>query len=171
MNFLSALQNEIEEQKVFAGDISAEKLKQCKYLDAFYKETLRMATHSLTISRYAEDEITTGTTQISKNTTVSFNIGKGNLDHRAWKIPTESFLPDRFITEDKKIHLHQYPFMPFSAGKRSCPGFIVAEDVFKAAIATLIHYYNVEQIYTLTQTIEISPRYAHKKKKLQPFYI
>lgn len=56
---------------------------------------------------------------IPKGTMVIFHAGALALDEEIWSDPFE-FRPERFMNLDKKEKTKGY--MPFGAGRRSCPG-------------------------------------------------
>ncbi|KAG8197779.1 hypothetical protein JTE90_006480 [Oedothorax gibbosus] len=58
---------------------------------------------------------------IPKNVTVLFNLWNAHHHPNYWTDP-ESFIPDRFIITDGKSVSRPSHFIPFSAGKRVCPG-------------------------------------------------
>lgn len=55
-----------------------------------------------------------------KNTNVMINIYAAHRDEAVWPEP-DKFEPLRFTSEEKAKR-HQYTYVPFSAGNRSCIG-------------------------------------------------
>ncbi|KAG8181434.1 hypothetical protein JTE90_015453 [Oedothorax gibbosus] len=97
-------------------------IKCMRFTHSFILEVLRWkpivpmnAPHS-TIS-----DTTIGGYHIPKNVTVFFSIWNAHHDPNYWDDP-ESFIPDRFITKDGKSVSRPHYYMPFSLGKRICPG-------------------------------------------------
>nr|XP_054928878.1 vitamin D 25-hydroxylase-like [Dermacentor andersoni] len=76
----------------------------------------------LGVAREASDDIVEDDIFIPKGTVIIFNLWAAHNDPTYWKEP-HRFDPDRFLNEDGSI-LQEKPLhlMPFSVGRRSCPG-------------------------------------------------
>lgn len=99
--------------------------KNMPYTQAVIREVLRWKTIApLNILRYSLDDIEVSGYKIPKGTVVIANFWSVHHDPKNWKNP-EDFQPDRFLNPDGTVQKSNY-FMPFSVGKRSCPGETMA---------------------------------------------
>merc|ERR1711953_1022254 len=55
----------------------------------------------------------------------------------------ESFRPERFLTEEGKLHKPAH-FMPFAAGQRMCLGDKIAEMELQLFFTSLLHVFDIE---------------------------
>ncbi|GFQ91991.1 cytochrome P450 2U1 [Trichonephila clavata] len=76
--------------------------------------------------RIATEDITLGGFEIPKGTVIMANNWGVHNDTKYWKDP-EKFQPERFLLEDgKKVNMKPESYIPFSYGKRNCPGEVIA---------------------------------------------
>lgn len=73
----------------------------------------------------ASEDTTIGDYVIPKGYLILANIWAAHHDADYWKEPLK-FDPTRFLNEDGSKLVKQESFLPFSAGKRSCPGEMLA---------------------------------------------
>ena len=59
--------------------------------------------------------------EIKKDTMVIANIYSVHFDPKTWGDP-ENFRPERFLSKDEKTVIRNEALIPFSFGKRQCPG-------------------------------------------------
>ena len=64
------------------------------------------------------------------------------MDEEVWEEP-EVFRPERFLTEDGKLHKPKH-FMPFGAGQRMCLGDKIAEMELQLFFTSLMHVFDIE---------------------------
>ncbi len=129
-------------------------LKALPVLNAFYKESIRFdaptAVPRYTAKGYKSDALT-----IPPNTMVIIDLQRLTKGDEYWTNPNQ-FDPTRFLSppannENGKNNLNpntlgQFPFVPFSVGRRNCPAFAVTEILFKAAIAQFILNYQLQDM-------------------------
>ncbi|XP_038693723.1 xanthotoxin 5-hydroxylase CYP82C4-like [Tripterygium wilfordii] len=121
-------------------------LQNLVYLQAILKETLRLyppgpvaaphrATQDCTINGY----------HISAGTDIIFNISKLQRDPITWPDP-DAFRPERFLTSSHKdfdFRGHNYELIPFSAGRRMCPGMSYGLQITQLTLAKLLHCFDI----------------------------
>lgn len=77
-------------------------------------------------ARIATEDITLSGFEIPRGTIIMANNWGVHNDTKYWKDP-EKFQPERFLLEDgKKVNLKPESYIPFSYGKRNCPGEVIA---------------------------------------------
>lgn len=115
-------------------------LNNLKFLRAIVKETLRLYPPGpITGPREATQDCVIGGHHVSKGTRLIVNIWKLHRDPRMWTDPCE-FRPDRFMTthEDLNFKGQNFEYIPFSSGRRSCPGMTLGLLVVELVLARLV---------------------------------
>lgn len=108
------------------------------YTEAVIIETARMASviplgvfHSALADTYFHDYF------IPKGAWIWTNQYAIHMDSHVWGDP-ENFNPERFLSIDGKFVLRSHEsFMPFSVGKRECPGKSLANDTLFLFITSI----------------------------------
>jgi|SRR5579872_903392 len=68
-----------------------------------------------------------------------------HYDETLWGKDAKKFRPERFLEKDAP-KLHDFPFMPFSAGERRCPGINVGLMSLKLFISELYLNYDLAAV-------------------------
>ncbi|KAG7946485.1 hypothetical protein I3843_14G041300 [Carya illinoinensis] len=142
---LKAAQEELDihvgkERLVQESDIS-----NLNYLQAIVKETLRLYPPGpLTGLREAMQDCNLGGFHVSKGTRLIINLWKLQRDPQIWSNPSE-FQPERFLTThaDIKFGGQNFEYIPFSFGRRSCPGTSFGLQVVHLALARLLQGFDI----------------------------
>ncbi|XP_043722114.1 xanthotoxin 5-hydroxylase CYP82C4-like [Telopea speciosissima] len=102
-------------------------IKNLVYLQAIVKETLRLYPPGPVLPRQAMEDCQLGGYHVPKGTRLLVNIWKLHRDPNMWSDPNE-FRPERFLTThaDLDFRAQQHEYIPFSAGRRPCPGIALA---------------------------------------------
>ena len=79
---------------------------------------------------------------IPKNTHVIPLLHGVHMDPDLWEEP-ESFRPERFLTEEGKLHKPSH-FMTFASGQRMCLGDKIAEMELQLFFTSLLHVFYIE---------------------------
>ncbi len=106
--------------------------KASRSLDKLYLETLRAARPARLVVRMISKEMECGNRIVPAHTLVAVAQGALLEDKRHWGADANIFSPNRFDIYSPNVtgqNPKQYPFIPFSIGNRSCPGFIVANTI------------------------------------------
>jgi cytochrome P450 family 2 subfamily J len=97
-------------------------IKSMPFTHSFILEVMRWKPIvPMNVPHYTISDTTIGGYHIPKNTTIFCSIWNAHHDPNYWNDP-ESFIPERFIGEDGKSVSRPPHYMPFSLGKRICPG-------------------------------------------------
>ncbi|KAJ4983183.1 prostacyclin synthase [Stagonosporopsis vannaccii] len=117
-----------------------------------YRETLRLANHSVCSRRILEDMTVTDQNGQSylfkKGVDIQLPAGVTHRDTRSWGSDAVQFRADRFLASTSKItdadRARKAAYMPFGNGRHLCPGrnFAFAEIV--ACVAVLVLGFDIE---------------------------
>ncbi|KAH6810239.1 cytochrome P450 [Perilla frutescens var. frutescens] len=121
-------------------------IKHLVYLEAIVKETLRLYPPGPIIGlRSASQDCTLLTGHhVPSGTHLMVNIWKIHRDEKQWPEPLE-FRPERFLTTHKDFVMrsgHNFEYIPFGSGRRSCPGTSLALQIVQLTLASLLHCYD-----------------------------
>ncbi|ODN06113.1 Vitamin D 25-hydroxylase, partial [Orchesella cincta] len=114
------------------------------YTEAFIKEVLRFSTLApLGMLHSTTEDVEFHGYFIPKDTIVMTNVCAVHYDKTYWEEPHE-FNPERFLSEDgKKVVVDCDGYMPFSIGKRFCPGAELAKQTLFLSLVCLIQKFEV----------------------------
>ncbi|KAG0558619.1 hypothetical protein KC19_10G041300 [Ceratodon purpureus] len=102
--------------------VQESELPKLPFVQAIVKESMRLHMMAvLAIPKIATQETKLRGYDIPKGTMVIFHAGALALDEDIWADPME-FRPERFINADRTPREMKCAYMPFGAGRRSCPG-------------------------------------------------
>lgn len=75
------------------------------------------------------------------------NIWKLHRDPRIWQDPDE-FRPERFMTTEPEndVKVQQFAYIPFSYGRRSCPGMTAGLQLVHLTLARLLQGFDLEAV-------------------------
>ncbi|XP_024539381.1 cytochrome P450 750A1-like [Selaginella moellendorffii] len=110
------------------------------YIEAIFKEVLRVhPVGALGVPHHNPSKATLAGYDIPKHCTVLINIWAIGHDPRHWEKP-EVFRLERFLGDRAKSN--QELMIPFSAGRRTCPGMPIASRVVPFVVASLLHAFD-----------------------------
>ncbi|QCE04909.1 Cytochrome P450 [Vigna unguiculata] len=121
-------------------------IKNLNYLHAIVKETLRLYPPApLTGIREAMEDCSLVGYHVPKGTRLLINLWNLQRDPQVWTNPNE-FQPERFLTTQRDIDFMSQDFelVPFSFGRRSCPGLTFGLQVTHLTLADV---YKRQYIY------------------------
>lgn len=141
-HYLQEVQDEID--SVVSRDRLVEEvdIPKLPFLNCVLKECLRLHPPApLAMPHASVEECTLGGYRIPKNTTTYINLWAIGRDPKCWENPNQ-FNPKRFIDSKVTYYGQDYNFLPFSSGRRGCPGVHVAVATLKLILANLLHCFN-----------------------------
>lgn len=147
-------------------------LPNLQFLNSVLKESLRLHPPlPLSIPHYSVEECIVAGYTIPANTTAYVNIWAIGRDPSMWKNPTE-FHPERFMDSKVNFYGQDFQFLPFSSGRRGCPGIHVALANLKLMLANLLHCFTWEPAPCVKgQEIEMGERDGIVCSRLEPLLV
>ncbi|XP_054711043.1 uncharacterized protein LOC129220640 [Uloborus diversus] len=122
----------------------------------------------LNILRYTVADTTVCGYDIPKDTIVLGNFYSAHRDPNNWEDP-DTFKPDRFLAPDKKSVVKSPNLIPFSVGKRVCPGEMMATMEIFLYVTSILQKFDVAfpDGYKPNFEGELGVTYALKPHKLR----
>ncbi|MED6182744.1 hypothetical protein PIB30_031495 [Stylosanthes scabra] len=120
-------------------------LKNLVYLQAVVKETMRLyPAVVLSVPHESMKDCVVGGYRIPAGTQLWTNISKIQRDPTLYPDPLE-FRPERFLTTHKDIDLRgqHFELIPFSSGRRMCPGMSFGLHIMHLTLANLLHAFDI----------------------------
>ncbi|RDX58127.1 hypothetical protein CR513_62579, partial [Mucuna pruriens] len=138
------LQDELD--KVVGRDklVEEKDLAKLGYLDIVIKETLRLYPPGPLVPRESIEDAMVDGYFIEKKSRIIINLWAIGRDSKIWSENAEVFYPERFINNNLDFREHDLQFIPFSFGRRGCPGMHLGLIVAKFVVAQLMHCFSWE---------------------------
>ncbi|XP_017044541.1 probable cytochrome P450 4p3 [Drosophila ficusphila] len=121
-------------------DISG--LSKLKYLEYFFKETMRLFPSVPDMGRETsrETELANGLI-MPKDSQIVIHVFDIHRNPKYWDSP-EEFRPERFLPENSQ-NRHTYAYIPFSAGQRNCIGQKYAMQEMKTLMVAILKQFQI----------------------------
>ncbi|XP_003704415.1 cytochrome P450 6B1 [Megachile rotundata] len=155
------LRAEIQEDYAENGEtLTYDRIRDLKYLDMVFKETLRKYPVLTTLFRENIEDYTFKGTDVTipKGTKVWIPVYAIQNDENHYPNP-EKFDPERF-TKEAEAARHPMSYLPFGDGPRNCIGARFSQNQVKLGILTVIRKYKVDVCQQTTVP------YQHEKRSL-----
>ncbi|XP_043693221.1 cytochrome P450 71B10-like [Telopea speciosissima] len=162
-NVMKKVQAEIRNHVGKKGKVQESDLEELHYFRAALKESWRLHTPSpLLIPRETMCDCKLDGYDIPNKTRIHVNVFAIHKDPKIWKNP-DDFIPERFIENPLDVRGQSYEYLPFSSGRRGCPGINMGVAIVELAVANLLYSFdwqlpkgmkiediNMEEIFNLT---------------------
>ncbi|KAK9066712.1 hypothetical protein SSX86_014035 [Deinandra increscens subsp. villosa] len=142
---LKIAQDEIDEHVGRERLVEQSDMKKLVYIQAIIKETLRLHPPGpLSIPHESTEDCVVSGYIIPKGTRLFVNLWKMHRDPNVWSDPYE-FQPERFLTSHKDIDLkgNNFELLPFSSGRRMCPGIFFALESLPFTLASVLQQFMI----------------------------
>ncbi|XP_057733340.1 cytochrome P450 CYP82J17-like [Arachis stenosperma] len=143
-----ALKRAQEEINVHVGSlrkVEAYDMKNLVYLQAIFKETLRLYPGGpLLLPHEAREDCYINGYYVPKGTRVFGNVWKLHRDPSIWSEP-DKFSPERFINANGEVDEdHHFEYLPFGLSRRVCPGTSLATQVSLITLARFLQTFHFD---------------------------
>ncbi|XP_026418068.1 cytochrome P450 CYP82D47-like [Papaver somniferum] len=149
---LRKAQDELDAKVGKDRNIEEHDINNLVYLQAIVKETLRMyPAGPLSVPHEAIADCSIGGYEVRAGTRLLVNLWKMHRDPRVWSNPSE-FKPERFLPQldggsggeaaNLDFRGQDFEYLPFSAGRRMCPGIDFSLQTLHMALARLLHAFD-----------------------------
>ncbi|XP_065875784.1 cytochrome P450 CYP82J17-like [Euphorbia lathyris] len=144
-NAMERAQEELDQKIGKNRCVQVDDIEKLEYLRAVVKETLRLYPAApLGVPRQAAEDCYISEYFIPKGTRLFTNFWKLHRDPNIWSNPDE-FIPERFLTKQSYLDVsgQNFEYLPFSGGRRSCPGTNLAMQIIHLSLARLIQAFDI----------------------------
>ncbi|XP_075541823.1 cytochrome P450 3A41-like isoform X2 [Dermacentor variabilis] len=124
------------------GEVTYDSLQEMPYLEACFKEALRLCTPDSITMRLCTEETTVAGIHFKPGMSVDIPLAGIHHDPEYFPEP-ENFNPDRFMPENKDA-IRPFTYLPFGAGPRNCVGMRLAMIQAKTTLASLLQHVRFE---------------------------
>lgn len=122
--------------------VDEQDIKNMPFVQACVKELFRLHPAApLGIPHFNLEATNLAGYDIPARTTVMINLWSIGRDPAHWSNPLE-FNPDRFLNTDITMMGRDFQLIPFSVGRRQCPGAQLGLAVVQLSVASLIHAFD-----------------------------
>ncbi|KAI5400820.1 hypothetical protein KIW84_065615 [Lathyrus oleraceus] len=133
---------ELEEMIGCGIPLEESNISNLPYLQAIIKETFRLHPPvPLLLPRKAERNVDIGGYTIPKDAQVLVNVWNIGRDPTIWVNPT-LFSPERFLGSDIDVKGRNFELVPFGAGRRICPGLVLANRMLLLMLGSLANSFD-----------------------------
>ncbi|MFS7951423.1 putative cytochrome P450 [Helianthus anomalus] len=140
---MNKLQKEVTEIAQRRAMISEDDLEKMPYLKAVIKEALRLHPPlPLLLPRKSMQDVKVMGYDIRAGTQVIINAWAIGRDPALWRESIE-FKPERFLNNSITYQGMQFDWLPFGAGRRSCPGIQFSLPVIELALANIVYKFDM----------------------------
>ncbi|KAJ4772790.1 cytochrome P450 family 71 polypeptide [Rhynchospora pubera] len=136
-------QTEVRQQLQGRDYITESDLAKLNFLHLVIKETMRLHPPGPLLPRECREACKIFGYNIPKGACVLVNLWALGRDSKHWK-DADDFKPDRFADMNSDVSLNALEFIPFGAGRRSCPGMSFGLAILELALANLLYHFNWE---------------------------
>ncbi|KAK9218465.1 hypothetical protein WN943_007102 [Citrus x changshan-huyou] len=164
-------QNELDIQVGAKRQVNESDIKNLVYLQAILKEAMRLyPAGPLLVPHESIEECTVNGYHVPAGTQLFINAWKIQRDPSVWEEPSK-FQPERFLTRHKDIDVkgQNFELLPFSSGRRMCPGVSFALQVMQFTLASLLQGFNFAT--PSNEPVDMGEGLGLTMEKSQPFEV
>ncbi|PON43446.1 Cytochrome P450, E-class, group I [Parasponia andersonii] len=137
-------QEEVREVFRRKGSVDETGISEMTYLKLVAKETLRLhPSVPLLVPRESREKCEINGYKIPVKTRVIVNAWAIARDPKYWSEP-DSFIPERFLDSSIDFRGTHFEYIPFGAGRRTCPGLLFGLINFELPLALLLYHFDWE---------------------------
>ncbi|KAK7299944.1 hypothetical protein RJT34_10774 [Clitoria ternatea] len=161
---------QFEVRRVFDGKgyVDESNIHELKYLRSVIKETLRLHPPApLLLPRECSERCEINGYEIQAKSRVIVNAWAIGRDPKYW-IEAEKFYPERFLDSPIDYKSAEFQFIPFGAGRRTCPGINFGIVNVEFSVANLLFHFDWKMVegkmpeeLDMTESFGLSVRRKH----------
>nr|POE67439.1 (s)-n-methylcoclaurine 3'-hydroxylase isozyme 1 [Quercus suber] len=149
----------------------AELIKNLESMKKVREELAAPSCTTTTLPHRAIESYQVTSYTIPKDSQVLVNVWAIGRDPLYWEDPLV-FKPERFLNSALDFKGNDFEFLPFSAGRRICPGLPMAAKVVPLVLASLIHFFDWSLPHGYDpEKLDMSEKVGVTLKKEQPLYL
>ncbi|XP_031097381.1 cytochrome P450 CYP82D47-like [Ipomoea triloba] len=170
-NILEKIQGELDNNVGRERHVNESDLSNLIYLQAVIKETLRLYPPGpLLMPHESTEDCMINDYRIMKGTRIWINASKIHRDSSFWSDPN-AFKPERFLTKYKEIDFrgNNFELIPFSSGRRMCPGMSLALQSVQLGLANVIHGFDIKRVSD--ELIDMTEAFGLSVSKATPLQV
>ncbi|KAE8672544.1 Cytochrome P450 71A1 [Hibiscus syriacus] len=141
-NIMRKAQEEVRTVVGRKPSVSGIDVDEMRYLKCVVKETLRLHAPVM-VARQNPTATKLAGYDIPAKTIVLVNTWAIQRDPELWD-KAEEFIPDRFLNSSVEFKGQHIQFTPFGAGRRGCPGIMLAVAEAEYVLANLLYWFDWE---------------------------
>jgi len=139
---MKKVQKELETVVGMKRNVEESDLDKLEYLNMVIKESLRIhPVVPLLVPHQSMEDCTVEEFFIPKNSMIIVNAWAIMRDPNYWTDP-EKFWPERFEGNNIDVGGHDFQLIPFSSGRRGCPGLQLGLTMVHLVVAQLVHCFD-----------------------------
>lgn len=120
-------------------------LSKLDYLHMVVKESFRLhPVVPLSVPHESTEDIVIDGYFIPKKSRIMINNWALGRDPNVWSENSEEFFPERFIGSKIDLRGQDFQLIPFSSGRRGCPGMHLGLISVQLLVAHMVHYFDWE---------------------------
>lgn len=161
------------EQTIGSGvPLEESDISKLPYLQAVMKETFRLHPPvPFLLPRKAERDVDIAGYTIPKDAQVLVNVWTICRDPTLWENPT-LFSPERFLGSDVDVKGRNFELAPFGAGRRICPGLLLANRMLVLMLGSLINSFDWKlENGKKPEDIDMGEKFGITLQKAQPLRV
>ena len=168
------LKNVQEELDIHVGRerwVEESDMKNLVYLQAIIKEAMRLCPPApLSVPHESMEDCNVAGYFVPKGTQLLVNIWKLHRDPRVWTDPND-FKPERFLTTHAHFDVRgkNFEYIPFSAGRRSCPGISSAMQAMPLTLGRLLQGFNITT--PINEPVDMTQGFGITLPKAKPVHV
>ncbi|CAI0394749.1 unnamed protein product [Linum tenue] len=166
---------QIEVRGVFDGKggvVDEDYFDELHYFKAVVNETFRLhPPAALSLPRESPEMVVIGGYQIPTKTRVIVNMWALGRDPSHWTQP-DQFMPERFLNTPLDYKRNDFKFIPFGAGRRSCPGMNYAIATVYLILANLLYHFDWKLLNQIQpQKLDMSEEFGATVERKNNLYL
>ncbi|XP_042516909.1 cytochrome P450 71B37-like [Macadamia integrifolia] len=139
---MKKVQDEIRSHVGSKGKVDESDIESLHFFRATLKENLRLHPPSpLLFARETMSDCKLDGYDIPNKTRIHVDVFAVQRDPRYWKNPDE-YIPERFIENPIDVNGKSYEYLPFSSGRRICPGITMGLAIVESVVANLLYSFD-----------------------------